>query len=474
MSRGKRFDVDSEPKLNIKKVIAVILVIVVIIMVIIAIYKLLHKGQDNGGKITSQSYYTSFKDDKWGVINANGESVIEPSYQELIVIPNNKKDVFLCTYGVDYEDGSYKTKALNSKNQEILQGYEQIEPVANYDENNNVWYEEDKLKVKKDGLYGLIDLDGNEIIPAEYEEISVMQSITHALKVKKNEKYGIVNYSNQIILEPTYDDIDDVYGSNLYVVVDKGTKKIINKNGEEIDGKGIEKVKSISEMETEGAGIIFEQKGKYGFMDLTGKVVIEPKYDDLTESAIGTFVAKQGDTYGIIDAAQSPIIPFENNVIAYNKDADIYIIEDAELNARILNKDLEEKLSGILLDINKEKAYIKMRVQDEYKYYNFKFEEKAASDVLTSNTLFLNKQNGKYGFVDKNGNVVVDYKYDDATEQNEDGYAGIKLDGKWGSIDKQGKVVVEPTYDLEEYLQIDFIGKWHKGLDLNMNYYCQD
>ena len=28
---------------------------------------------------------------------------------------------------------------------------------------------------------------------------------------------------------------------------------------------------------------------------------------------------------------------------------------------------------------------------------------------------------GKYGFVDKNGKVVVDYIYDDATEQNEYG-----------------------------------------------------
>lgn len=41
-----------------------------------------------------------------------------------------------------------------------------------------------------------------------------------------------------------------------------------------------------------------------------------------------------------------------------------------------------------------------MYLGDDYKYYNFKFEEKPASNLLTSNTLFLSKKDGKYGFVD--------------------------------------------------------------------------
>ena len=116
---------------------------------------------------------------------------------------------------------------------------------------------------------------------------------------------------------------------------------------------------------------------------------------------------------------------------------------------------------------------MKIRVGDEYKYYNFKFEEKKASEVLTSNTLFLSKKDGKYGFVDKNGNVVVKYIYDDAKEQNSSGFAAVKKDGKWGSINSKGNVVIEPTYNLDNYLVIDFIGKWHLGQDMNLNYYIQ-
>ena len=142
--------------------------------------------------------------------------------------------------------------------------------------------------------------------------------------------------------------------------------------------------------------------------------------------------------------------------------------------AAFLNSNFETKLTGILTTIDTEKGYMELRMDDGYKYYNFRFEEKKDTEILTSNTLFLRKKDGKYGYVDKNEQVVVDYIYDDATKQNQCGYAGVKKDGKWGSIGSNGNVIIEPTYDLENYLLIDFIGRWHLGQDINMNYYNQN
>ena len=69
--------------------------------------------------------------------------------------------------------------------------------------------------------------------------------------------------------------------------------------------------------------------------------------------------------------------------------------------------------------------------------------------------------------------MKVDFIYDQVTQFNLYGFAGIQKDGKWGAIDSKGNVVQEPTYDLEDYLKIDFIGRWHLGKDINMNYYNQ-
>ena len=115
MSRGRRYE--TEGKLNYQKVFAVIIAIIVIAMVVMIIKNVFIQRE----KLNKEyEYFTAFSADKWGVINQDGETVINPSYQEMIVIPDKTKDVFICTYDINEEDGTYKTKALNRKNEEIF------------------------------------------------------------------------------------------------------------------------------------------------------------------------------------------------------------------------------------------------------------------------------------------------------------------------------------------------------------------
>lgn len=46
-------------------------------------------------------------------------------------------------------------------------------------------------------------------------------------------------------------------------------------------------------------------------------------------------------------------------------------------------------------------------------------------------------QNGKYGFINTNGEMTISCKYDDASNFRE-GLAVVKLDGKYGYVNKQG------------------------------------
>lgn len=505
MSRGKRYE---EPKLNLKKVFAVVIAIIVFIMFIFIIKGILTKDKEQG-RIVSNDYFVSFQNNKWGVIDSKGEIIIDPSYSEMIIIPNSKNDVFLCTYDVNYQTGEYKTKALNSKNEEIFTNYTKIEAIPNNDESNNLWYENNILKVEKDGKYGLIDLTGKELTAFEYEEITSIKGIKNALKVKKdgkygviddqgkelvktqyneitnlgkdnksgfivqaeNNKYGVVDYSENLILNTNYDEISNVYGNNFYVVK-KGTKQILVKKGdEEVLTTGYDKIEEI--LKTSEGEVIYTTNNLYGVMKITGEVIMEPVYEDLKEAKSGIFIAKSNGKYGIIDLEKNNKTEFKYTNINYNEKADIYITEDENYNNELLDNTFNVRQTGILIDEDDEKGYIKLRQGEEYKYYNLKFEEKDLKDIYTSNTLYLSKKDGKYGFIDKNGKVIVDYIYDDATEQNPYGYAAIKKDGKWGSIDEKGKIIQDPIYDLEEYLKIDFIGRWHLGKDINMNYYSQ-
>ena len=506
MSRGKRYE---QPHLNIKKVVAVLLVIVIIAVIIYVLASGTLTRNDTKGDITSNDYFASFKDNKWGVIDQNGNDVISPSYAEMMVVPDSKVDVFLCTYDVNYDTGEYKTKALNSKNEEIFTQYDQIEPIQNVDDAQNAWYEKDILKVKKDGKYGIINLQGKELTQIKYDDITPIQGIKGALKVKENEsygvinnsgttlveskytdvtnlgkditsgfivksvdeKYGVVDSSDKVILEPKYDEVEKVSGNNLYVVKQDGTTKLVKSDGTDVLTSGYDSITDI--LKTEGAGIIFIKASKYGVMDLSGNVLIKPTYDSLKETKSGIFIASKDGKYGVIDLDENIKIDFNYAMISYNEKGDLYVAEDSEFNNEIFDNTFTSRQKGILISMDDDNGYMKLRQDDNYKYYNYNFEEKQASEVNPNATLFLSKKDGKYGFVDKDGNVVVAYIYDDATEQNAFGFAGIKKDGKWGSIDKSGNVVQEPTYNLDDYLQIDFIGRWHYGKDLNMNYYNQ-
>ena len=53
------------------------------------------------------------------------------------------------------------------------------------------------------------------------------------------------------------------------------------------------------------------------------------------------------------------------------------------------------------------------------------------------NGVSLVSKKGKYGYIDKNGKVVIPLKYEDAHNFKED-MAAVKSNGKWGFIDITG------------------------------------
>ncbi|MCI9063655.1 MAG: WG repeat-containing protein [Clostridia bacterium] len=502
MSKGKRYS--NEGQLNYKKVFAVAIAIIVIIMFIVIIKKSLTKGkQVQEAKVVD--YYALYTDNAWGVVDSTGKKVIEPMYKEMIVVVNNSKDVFLCTYDVNEQTGEYKTKVVNKENKEIYTDYGKVEAIENYDKNGNVWYE-NVLKVEKDGKYGLIDLDGKEVLSIQYDSIEALKGIENSLIVKKDDSYGLVNtsgvkivdteykkitnfgddykkgyitinkdgkygltsYSGTQILENKYDKINKVYSENYFVIEKDGKQEVIDTNGKTILSKGYDKIKQVT-----SSGVVFTKGSKYGVMDYDGKVKIKAEYKDLKEINTDIFVAKTDKKYGIIDLEGKTKVAFDYNDIYYNSESGIYVAEDSNFNSSIMDKEFNTKLTGILAELNTDSGYMKIKVDDQYKYYNFKFEEKNVADIYTSNNIFVSKKDGKYGFVNKQGEVVVDYIYDDATELNTYGFAAVKKDNVWGAINSEGKVVIEPTYNLDANLVISFIGKWHLGQDINMNYYCE-
>lgn len=505
MSRGKRYD---EPKLNIKKVIAVIIAIVVLVMFVIAINNLLDTSKKEENR-SVRSYYPIYTNGKWGVIDSTGKIIIEPTYQDTIIIPDNKTDLFLCTYDVDYTNNTYQTKVVDAKNKEKFQKYELVEALENYDNQHSIWYESGVLKVKQDGKYGLINNKGKEILPIEYNQITTLKGVQNSILIQKNDlvgicnnegkiiiepeykeikaiendyksgyivinqedQYGVIDFDKKVILETKYQEIQSIQANGMYSVKENGIRKLIDKTGKTLIENKFDTIKEIN-LSNE---VVYTKNNQYGIMQIDGTEKIAPQYEELIYTSTNYYIAKKQGKYGIITHNNEIKVPFEYTKITHRKEADFFELEkDNQTETQIRNNKLEEILTGIVTEVNIPKGYVRIRTNGEYKYYNFKFEEKTAQSLLTNNTLYLSKQNGKYGYVDKDNKLIVEYQYDDAKEQNEYGFAAVKKDGKWGAINKEGKEVIETKYDLENNLVIDFIGKWHLGTDLNLNYYTDE
>lgn len=492
-SKGRRYNRYAEPKLNMKKVLGVIVAILVIIMVIVSIVNVIKNGEDKK-KVKSYSYYTVYENGKFGVINNEGETVINPEYTEIVLIPNKDVPIFICTYDLNDQDGTYKTKVINQKNEEIFKEYSKVEAIDNFDSKQNIWYEDDVLRVEKDGKYGLINFEGKEVLPCDYDEITALKGVTNNLLVKKdgkvglvnekgqtivnteykdiktlkegykneciivndNNQYGIISTTGTVIIEPKYEDVKYLNNSEMFAIKDAGVWKLINKDNQILIDGGYDNI-----IEAKGENVVVEKGGKYGVVTTKNEEKIPVEYEQIKYTFSIYYIAKTGGKYGIINLNNEQVKDFNYINMDYVEKGDFIQADVSDTETVIFDNNLSEKINGIVSEINQEKGYIKVYTNNEYKYYNFKFEEKKSSDILTSNNLFLSKKDGKYGYVNKEGKVIVDYIYEDGTEQNSCGFAAVKKDGVWGSINKVGAVELEPSVNLDSNIYTTFIGKWH-------------
>lgn len=65
---------------------------------------------------------------------------------------------------------------------------------------------------------------------------------------------------------------------------------------------------------------------------------------------------------------------------------------------------------------------------------------------LCTQNIYQIDQNGKIGFIDKNGKEIIEPKFDSAILDNNECLTAVKFNGLWGFINKKGDFVIIPQY----------------------------
>ena len=419
-----------------KKKNIIIITILLIIIIAIAGYFIAQKIQKESRKyeietISEYKYFVVKENNQYGVIDAQGNKIIETKYEN-VKMPNPEKPVFICYEGEN-------AKAINEKGEEIFTEYENIEPLRLKNILSDLMYEKSILKYSKDRKYGIIDLNGKKITNAIYDEIDTLQFKEGELLVKKDEKYGVINIKGAILVKAQYDKIE----ADKFYEEENGYKKagyIVSKTTEEgyrygyvnLEGKEIIETKyndlyRVMEIDSDDVYIICAENGKYGLLK-NDKQIIDNEYQSLVyNESNNTITALKGKKYGVVSIIGETIVPFEYKQIDIT--GDYIYAKTTDENTKIFDSNgkktnMSESMAIINVDNTNYKIYIDtINGKTTYSIYENAEEitenEYTYIQYLYDNYFIACNANGKLGIIDDTETTKIEFNYN-SIQQIED------------------------------------------------------
>ncbi|MBS3030609.1 MAG: WG repeat-containing protein [Dolichospermum sp. DET50] len=189
---------------------------------------------------------------------------------------------------------------------------------------------------------------------------------------------------------------------------------------------------------------------KYGYIDQTGRVVIQPQFDSADDFSEGMAVIRIGKKYGYVDTMGELLIPpqfdftldFSEGLAMVNIDNKYgYISKNGQLIIPPQFDDASDFYEGLtMVEIDNKYGYIGKNGQ-----FVIPPQFDDAWDFCES--LARIKIDNKYGYIGKSGQFVIPPQFDDACSFYE-GLARIKIDNKYGYIGKSGQFIILPQFDI--------------------------
>lgn len=326
--------------------------------------------------------------------------------------------------------------------------------------------------VEKDfGAWGYINLKGKWVIAPEYEDAYPFVDNVATVKVKDGN-WRLINKNNETIAD---------FPAGLTVVEQDqpplfGTGSDGNKNTTISEG-------TIILVKDDQRG--YQESGDlYGFADITGKIIVEPKYIGVKSfqdglAAVNVSAEKYGNEWDFIDKTGTVVIDGKyHSVMSFSEDIAMVVIESdtpetvyidkTGTNLSYVNRNGVAGLIGFYKDgvapgtsdkkfgiIDKQGNFIKVVVDATAQNYLAEFSGIIQTTFMDGLYAYYDGsqpegENGYFptGFVDMQGNVAIAPQYDWVVAgQFSEGMCAVAKDKKIGFIDKSGTLVIPYQFD---------------------------
>lgn len=304
--------------------------------------------------------------------------------------------------------------------------------------------------VQKD-KYGYFDLEGKIIINPQFAFATAFREDLALVKTSgKDPKWGFIDKEGKFIINPTYKDATVFQEGLAWVVTENGAPTAIDKKGEiKFTLKEADKVLLFNE-ELAAFSIADTTSVKWGFVDKSGKKVINPQFNDVGYFSDGKCPVKNKDgKWGFIDKEGKIVINYQfDQVDNFTNDKAVVYVDE---KAGIIDQD-----GKYIVNPQFQYAYI-----DDDKYLIYQ-DDKAGwcdedgkfiinpqfnnAERFNDDDLACIKSSDTYGYIDSKGKIMINPQFEEASQFIGD-VAIVKSGDKYGLIDKEGKYVVNPQFE---------------------------
>lgn len=394
------------------------------------------------------------KDGKYGLIDINGEEIVKAEYNSIetdgYYYENSKYEKAGYIVNIRTDEG-YRYGYINYKGRQTLDTmYTNIKRITEIKDDSVVY-----LITYTNGKAGILK-NGQTLIENKYESIE-FDGTNNILMLQQNAKQGVYDLEGNMILPIQYENITF---AGKYINAYKDGKLLVF----DVTGtlQSEDSYKSLITVANGKYSITINRDNKYGVIDSNKTNILENKYSYIEYAFDNYFIVSLDEKTGIVDGNNNIIIPIEKDIVQNIRGTNtIQVINSSDNTFELYNKKMEKVSTQTDARIYIKDNYIEIASANNIEYFDFDGNKQEAKNIFTENKIFAQQKDGKWGYVDKNGNTVVEFKYEMATDINKYGFGAFKLDGKWGVIDQNGNVIKEATYDLDQY-NPQFIGQYYE------------
>lgn len=286
-------------------------------------------------------------------------------------------------------------------------------------EYEDIYYPTDgMIMAKQNGLYGYFDTNGMQLVPFLYRAASSFNEGLAVVAVdidSDNVFYGFIDHHGRMAIQPQYQ-YAYPFNEGVAVVKDYDRYGMINRQNKEVFPIKFEILTSMYQ------GLLFAgDNNGMAMYDKDFKQLTKPIYTELVGLSEDRVLVARDSLYGFLDRTGREVIPCQYHSAGLFHDGRTYVSKDGKWG-------IIDTQGNVILPI-------------EYDNSGFR-----AEAYIYHDSLALIEKDGRYGYCDIDGRILIYPSFENAYQFSY-GLAPVMM-GKWGYIDTKGDFFINPVFDI--------------------------